>query len=84
LSRARKKQSGRRGGERGDNAGWGPEKGRRWRRWVLRFVVVAGFIAFACVAAWLVNKGIDWYQVRATTTTEEAEIATLTVTVKSA
>ena len=46
------------------------DRGDIWRRWVTRIVVVVGFVAFVLVAAYLVNRGVDWYQERATTTTQ--------------
>lgn len=46
--------------------------------------MVVGFLAFVSVAAYLVNRGVDWYQERGTTTTEqEARDTTKTVTIAS-
>jgi UPF0755 protein len=61
---------------------WYPESGRRGRisprgkrrikRLAARIVIISAFLAFVIAAAYFVNKGIDWYHVRATTTTTVA------------
>lgn len=45
---------------------------RRIKRLATRILIVAAFLAFVIAAAYLVNKGIDWYHVRATTTSTVA------------
>ncbi len=72
--------------ERDSSSAWGrQDRGRTWRRWIARGVVVIGFLAFVSVAAYLVNRGVDWYQERSITTTtkEEASETTKTVTIAS-
>jgi UPF0755 protein len=75
----------RRKGELGSSPVWGRQDSRaRWRRWITRVVVVIGFLAFVSVAAYFVNRGVDWYQERSTTTTQQAaHDTTKTVTVAS-
>jgi UPF0755 protein len=83
VSNGKKGRSTHRRREWGELPGWGEDKGRIWRRWITRVVVVIGFLAFMSGAAYLVNKGVDWYQGRSTTTTAGAQVTTKTVTVAS-
>jgi UPF0755 protein len=85
VNKDRDSWSSSRKGERGASTAWGRQKRvGNWRRWVIRGVVVVGFVAFVSVAAYLANRGVDWYQARATTTTEQEALATTkTVTIAS-
>jgi UPF0755 protein len=69
--------------KRRGSAGWGPDRGPDWKRWVARVVVVAGFVAFVVVGYSLVGKGVHWYRDHSTTTTEVAQVKTHTVTVEA-
>jgi hypothetical protein len=72
--------------KRGTSSAWGlQDRGSNWRRWTARVVVVIGFVAFVAVAAYVVNRGVDWYQGRAATTTtvQQASNTTKTITIAS-
>ena len=49
-----------------------PRGRRRVKRLATRVVVVGAFLAFVITAIYLVNKGANWYEVRASTTTSVA------------
>lgn len=66
----------------GRNGQLGPGRRRRMKRWITRSVIVGVFLAFVIVAAYFVNRGVDWFHVRSTTTsTQAAHGAAVQVTV---
>ena len=57
---------------RGRKGRMSPRGKRRVKRLATRVVIVGAFLAFVIAAAYFINKGVDWYEVRATTTTTVA------------
>jgi UPF0755 protein len=48
---------------------WSSGGGRRPHRWPIRIAIVVVFLAFIGVSLYLVERGIDWFRERSTTTT---------------
>lgn len=59
---------------------WGAGQ-RRKRRWPLRIVIVGGFILFFIGVAYVVDRGMDWYEARSETTTTTQAVSEETIKV---